>query len=125
MTIHSAKKDWSFRSCSYPGSRRDIPGIQSITNPEELEEERRLAYVAITRAREKLFCLHVKERLLYGHTQYNQPSRFISEMPDEVVDRETPPDVVEKQTSSRPPHASEKKCHLKANFSAKQRLPAA
>lgn len=105
MTIHSAK-GLEFPVVFIPGFEEGIfPGIQSITNPEELEEERRLAYVAITRAREKLFCLHVKERLLYGHTQYNQPSRFISEMPDEVVDRETPPDVVEnaneQPTSSR------------------------
>ena len=55
---------------------------------EELEEERRLAYVAVTRAKDKLFCLHAKERLLYGKTNSAQSSRFIGEMPDKYIEVE-------------------------------------
>jgi DNA helicase-2/ATP-dependent DNA helicase PcrA len=59
-----------------------FPGNQSIREPAELEEERRLAYVAITRAKEKLFVTHANERLLYGTTQYHRLSRFFdTELP--------------------------------------------
>jgi len=96
MTIHSAK-GLEFPVVFIPGFEEGIfPGAQSAANPEELEEERRLAYVAITRAKERLFCLHARERLLYGHTQYNQPSRFLSEIPEEVIDREIPPSIAER-----------------------------
>lgn len=96
MTIHSAK-GLEFPVVFISGFEEGIfPSMQSVLYPEELEEERRLAYVALTRAREKLFCLHVKERLLYGRTQYNQPSRFLAEIPEEVIDRETPPKAEEK-----------------------------
>ena len=57
---------------------------------EELEEERRLAYVAITRAKEKLYITHTSERLLYGRTQYNPISQFVKEIPDEVLDKIEP-----------------------------------
>ncbi|MFA6948348.1 MAG: ATP-dependent DNA helicase PcrA, partial [Eubacteriales bacterium] len=60
--------------------------------------ERRLAYVAITRAKQKLFCTHVRERLLYGRTQYNAVSRFISEIPEENVDC----DAVPKKNGDKP-----------------------
>jgi DNA helicase-2/ATP-dependent DNA helicase PcrA len=96
MTIHSAK-GLEFPVVFVPGFEEGIfPGMQSVMYPDELEEERRLAYVAMTRARERLFCLHVKERLIYGRTQYNQPSRFLAEIPDEVVEREVTPKAAEK-----------------------------
>ncbi len=85
MTIHSAK-GLEFPVIFLPGMEDGIfPSLQSAIIPEELEEERRLAYVAITRAREKLFCTCAKERLLYGKTQYNPQSKFLSEIPDDFV----------------------------------------
>ena len=79
MTIHSAK-GLEFPVVFLAGAEEGtFPGMQSIMNPEELSEERRLAYVAITRAKEKLFITHVRERLLYGMTQYRRASRFVAE----------------------------------------------
>jgi DNA helicase-2/ATP-dependent DNA helicase PcrA len=86
MTIHNAK-GLEFPVVFIPGFEENIfPGMQSAVYPEEIEEERRLAYVAITRAKERLYCLHARERVLYGRTQYNQPSRFVKEIPDEYLD---------------------------------------
>ena len=62
-----------------------FPHASSMVDPAEMEEERRLAYVAITRARERLYLTHALRRSLYGREQYNPPSRFLEEMPDEFV----------------------------------------
>ncbi len=88
MTIHSAK-GLEFPMVFLPGMEDGIfPGMQSMMGGEsELEEERRLAYVAITRAKKALFISHAASRLLYGRTQYNPPSRFLSEIPEELVTR--------------------------------------
>ena len=84
MTMHSAK-GLEFPVVLVPGMEDGVfPGLQSITNPSELEEERRLAYVTITRAREELFLFRAKERMTYGHTQYNPESQFVKEIPDEL-----------------------------------------
>jgi DNA helicase-2/ATP-dependent DNA helicase PcrA len=86
MTLHSAK------GLEYPvvflvGAEEGIfPHIRALTEPEELEEERRLAYVGITRAREKLYLSHAWSRTLFGSTQYNPPSRFLDEIPSELVE---------------------------------------
>ncbi len=86
MTIHSAK-GLEFPVVFIPGFEDGIfPGMQSAMEPEELEEERRLAYVAITRAKERLYCVHVRERMIFGKTQFNPRSRFIDEIPEELVD---------------------------------------
>ena len=86
MTIHSAK-GLEFPVVFLPGFEDGIfPGMQSILDPSELEEERRLAYVAITRAKELLYITHAKSRLLFGRTQYNPRSRFIDEIPTELID---------------------------------------
>ncbi len=86
MTIHSAK-GLEFPVVFLPGFEDGIfPSIQSAIDPEELEEERRLAYVGITRAKERLYCVHVRERLIFGKTQFNPRSRFIDEIPSELVD---------------------------------------
>jgi DNA helicase-2/ATP-dependent DNA helicase PcrA len=89
MTIHSAK-GLEFPVVFLPGFENGIfPGIQSLTDTSELEEERRLAYVAITRAKEKLFCTHAKERMLFGRTQYNSVSKFVTEIPECLIDNQT------------------------------------
>lgn len=90
MTIHSAK-GLEFPVVFLPGMEEGVfPSSQSSLYPEELEEERRLAYVAITRAKERLYATHVRERLLYGKTQFNPRSRFIDEIPEEYLLQEQP-----------------------------------
>lgn len=79
MTIHSAK-GLEFPTVFLAGAEEGIfPGSASISNPEEMSEERRLAYVAITRAKDKLYVTSATERLLYGSTQHHRPSRFIAD----------------------------------------------
>ena len=85
MTLHSAK-GLEFPVVFLIGCEDGVfPHIRSLTDPEELEEERRLAYVGITRARERLFVSHAWSRMLWGATQYNPPSRFLDEIPSELV----------------------------------------
>ena len=94
MTIHSAK-GLEFPIVFLPGMEDGLfPGMQTITAGEsEMEEERRLAYVAITRAKRELYVLHTRNRLLYGQTMYNPVSRFVSEIPSALV--ESPEDSSE------------------------------
>lgn len=89
MTIHSAK-GLEFPIVIIPGFEDGIfPGIQNIVGTnDDMEEERRLAYVALTRAKEQIYILHTKSRLLYGQTQYNPISRFVTEIPEEYIQRE-------------------------------------
>ena len=69
-----------------PGLEEGVfPGNMARDDQDELEEERRLAYVAITRAKEQLFLCCVKERMLFGSTKYNPMSRFIKEIPQELI----------------------------------------
>ena len=86
MTIHSAK-GLEFPIVFLPGMEDGIfPGIQTITgNDEDMEEERRLAYVALTRAKKQIYIMHAKTRLMYGQTQYNPISRFVTEIPDKYI----------------------------------------
>ncbi len=93
MTIHSAK-GLEFPIVFLPGMEDGLfPGSQTImsASAEEMEEERRLAYVAITRAKEKLYIIHTKNRMLYGRTSYNPISRFVSEIPSSLIYRDAPP----------------------------------
>jgi DNA helicase-2/ATP-dependent DNA helicase PcrA len=86
MTLHSAK-GLEFPVVFLVGAEEGVfPHIRALTEPEELEEERRLAYVGITRAREKLYLSHAWSRTLFGSTQYNPPSRFLDEIPAELVE---------------------------------------
>ena len=87
MTIHSAK-GLEFPIVIIPGFEDGIfPGMQTLnSSDDDMEEERRLAYVAITRAKEKLYIFHTKNRLLYGQTQYNPISRFVSEIPEKFTE---------------------------------------
>lgn len=88
MTIHSAK-GLEFPIVIIPGFEDGIfPGMQTIVGgPDDMEEERRLAYVALTRAKEKIIIIHTKHRLLYGQTQANPVSRFVTEIPERYVDQ--------------------------------------
>ena len=63
-----------------------FPGYKSISEPKELEEERRLCYVGITRAKENLFLTSSKQRTIFGSTSCNQVSRFLKEIPSELLD---------------------------------------
>ena len=89
MTVHSAK-GLEFPVVFLTGMEEGIfPGSQSINEPEEMGEERRLAYVAITRAKERLFLTAAKSRLLYGRTQANPLSRFVkNEIPPMLMTEE-------------------------------------
>ena len=92
MTIHSAK-GLEFPIVFLPGMEDGLfPGMQTIMGGDaEMEEERRLAYVAITRAKRELYILHANSRMLYGRTQYNPPSRFLKEIPEELIENLNPP----------------------------------
>lgn len=98
MTVHSAK-GLEFPVVFLPGMEEEIfPGGRSVVNTEELEEERRLAYVAITRAKDRLFMIHARERLFFGKTMYNPPSRFIEEIAAEYKNEETPREKAKPKT---------------------------
>ena len=88
MTLHSAK-GLEFPVVFIVGVEEGVfPHSRALNDPVELEEERRLAYVGITRAEEQLVLTHSWSRTLWGNTQYNPPSRFLSEIPDELVHKE-------------------------------------
>jgi len=85
MTIHSAK-GLEFPVVFLPGMEENIiPSSMSMNTDEEIEEERRLMYVAITRAREKLVVTNVSERLMFGRTAINRTSRFFKEIPLNLI----------------------------------------
>jgi DNA helicase-2/ATP-dependent DNA helicase PcrA len=67
-----------------------FPHEQSVSERDGLEEERRLAYVAITRARHRLYLSHAQTRMLHGQTRYNIPSRFLEEIPQQLLKWLTP-----------------------------------
>jgi DNA helicase II / ATP-dependent DNA helicase PcrA len=90
MTVHSAKGlefDVVFMSGLEEGL---FPHEQSVSERDGLEEERRLAYVAITRARHRLYLSHAQTRMLHGQTRYNIPSRFLEEIPQQLLKWLTP-----------------------------------
>jgi DNA helicase-2/ATP-dependent DNA helicase PcrA len=68
-----------------------VPIAQSLSRPEAVEEERRLMYVAITRARRRLYLTHAQTRMLHGQTRYNIVSRFVDEVPRELTEWLSPP----------------------------------
>ncbi len=85
MTLHAAK-GLEFPVVFIPGLEEGIfPGTQAMYHPEEVEEERRLAYVGITRARQELHLYCAGQRMLFGRTQRNRPSRFVGEVPPELL----------------------------------------
>lgn len=88
MTMHAAK-GLEFPVVFIVGMEDGVfPHSRTLMEPAELEEERRLAYVGITRARERLCVTHAWTRSLFGQSQYNPPSRFLDEVPKELFDRQ-------------------------------------
>ena len=86
MTLHSAK-GLEFPVVFLVGMEEGIfPGFRSIGEPAEIEEERRLCYVGVTRAKENLFLTCSKMRTMFGSTSCNLPSRFLEEIPEELLD---------------------------------------
>ena len=95
MTLHTAK-GLEFDGVFMIGLEDGVfPHLRSLGEPAELEEERRLCYVGITRARRRLHLSHAWSRMLFGSTQYNPPSRFLKEVPAHLTD------VIEGSRSSR------------------------
>jgi DNA helicase-2/ATP-dependent DNA helicase PcrA len=101
MTVHSAK-GLEFNTVILPGFEEGVfPGTQTMSGTNaDMEEERRLAYVAVTRAKKKLIICHANTRLLYGKTSSNQLSRFALEIPKELVVIEQPMKTVYNHNAS-------------------------
>jgi len=107
MTMHSSK-GLEFKSVFIAGFEEGIfPGYRAVTSGErkDLEEERRLCYVGITRAKENLFLTCAAQRLTHGQIIYNSPSRFLKELPAETFKENT---YIEKYTSKEPKEPREK-----------------
>ena len=110
MTVHSAKGlefDVVFMSGLEEGL---FPHEQSVTERDGLEEERRLAYVAITRARNRLYLSHAQTRMLHGQTRYNIPSRFLEEIPQQLMKWLTPRFSKQRKALGRPAAGPRKPC---------------
>lgn len=87
MTMHAAK-GLEFPHVFLVGLEEGLfPGSRSLGDPEEMEEERRLCYVAITRAKRSLTICYARQRMLYGRTTTNIASRFVDEIPLECVEK--------------------------------------
>jgi DNA helicase-2/ATP-dependent DNA helicase PcrA len=85
MTVHAAK-GLEFHAVFITGLEESLfPHEQSAHEENGLEEERRLMYVAITRARRRLYLSHAQSRMLHGQIRYSLPSRFLDELPDQVL----------------------------------------
>jgi DNA helicase-2/ATP-dependent DNA helicase PcrA len=90
MTMHSAK-GLEFPTVFIVGAEEGIfPGVRTIGEPEEMEEERRLCYVAMTRAKKKLFFTGAKQRMIFGKTTAGKTSRFVDEVSDDNIERPAP-----------------------------------
>jgi DNA helicase-2/ATP-dependent DNA helicase PcrA len=99
MTLHNAK-GLEFPTVFILGMEEGVfPHIRSLTEPDELEEERRLCYVGITRAMERLYLLNAWSRTLWGSLQYNPESRFLKELPEQLTESKE----YEKRAAKQPP----------------------
>jgi len=99
MTLHNAK-GLEFPTVFILGMEEGVfPHIRSLTEPEEIEEERRLCYVGITRAMERLYLLNAWSRTLWGSLQYNTESRFLKELPEQLTESKE----YEKRAAKQPP----------------------
>ena len=116
MTVHAAK-GLEFDTVFVTDLNEGIfPNARSIEDSSHgMEEERRLAYVAITRAKVRLFMIHTRERLLYGRTQYNPPSRFIKE----IDERYKEDSRAQKQAYEQPTYQAKRKPQISAELFSK------
>ena len=115
MTMHSAK-GLEFDTVFMVGAEDNIfPSYRSMSDPAEMEEERRLAYVAITRAKRMLYITHTSYRMLYGQTMRNKLSTFVREIPENLIEK----------TGERVHKASEWKKPVKPNYLAQEAAMAA
>lgn len=90
MTLHTAK-GLEFPTVFLTGMEENVfPHSRSLGEPSEIEEERRLAYVGLTRARKNLFLSRATTRFAFGSPTYNSPSRFLSEIPEEIIQWKAP-----------------------------------
>ena len=102
MTMHSAM-GLEFPAVFMPGMEEGIfPGMQSIINPGEIEEERRLAYVGITRAKQKLYLISADRRMVFGNSHANRVSRFVEEIPEELMEDIYPETTKRTSIQSKP-----------------------
>jgi DNA helicase-2/ATP-dependent DNA helicase PcrA len=88
MTLHNAK-GLEFPAVFVAGMEEGVFPHQRSLDEQNVEEERRLAYVGITRAMDRLYLVHARARTLWGSSQYNLPSRFLDEIPRDLVERQT------------------------------------
>ena len=101
MTIH-AVKGLEFKYVFVIGMEENIfPHVNCIEGPDGLEEERRLCYVAITRAKKKLYLINALKRTLFGRTSVNMPSRFINEIDKDLIDLPEKKNIVQKIDKSK------------------------
>ncbi|MFM2430814.1 MAG: hypothetical protein RLZZ511_2027 [Cyanobacteriota bacterium] len=105
MTLH-ASKGLEFPVVFLVGLEQGLfPSFRSMDDPAAIEEERRLCYVGITRAQERLFISHANERRLYGNREIAQPSIFLDEMPEELIEGNTIRSKVKRWSTSTPKSA--------------------
>lgn len=103
MTLHSAK-GLEFPFVFLYGMEEGIfPHSRSFQDPSQMEEERRLCYVGITRAKERVYLLHSRTRMMYGGLQMNDASRFLNDVPEHLVDVRVSPGAVERDSRMRVP----------------------
>lgn len=126
MTLHSAK-GLEFPEVFLVGLEEGVfPSYRSLTEENELEEERRLCYVGITRARERLYLTNTFCRTLFGNTTYNRPSRFLSEIPDGLIEgavRKKASAAAPVKTASTPTDAVKREVKPGAGFGYSLELP--
>lgn len=107
MTLHAAK-GLEFPNVFLPGLEEGIfPGIQSISDESEIEEERRLAYVGITRCKKNLYILNSDSRMLFGSTSHNKASRFLNEIPETLIVKSKSRDWKELKKGERIPKSAQ------------------
>lgn len=101
MTVHAAK-GLEFTNVFVAGMEENIfPSSRSLDTEEDVEEERRLCYVAITRARKRLYICCARQRMLFGTTQFNKPSRFVGELPMEFCTEKSERPQMPERSSER------------------------
>ncbi|MBS1317837.1 MAG: UvrD-helicase domain-containing protein, partial [Lachnospiraceae bacterium] len=121
MTLHSAK-GLEFPQVYLTGMEDGLfPSYMSVDSedPDALEEERRLCYVGITRAMQKLTLTSAKRRMTHGETHYNRPSRFLNELPEELLKKEKRDEIKEKENQEPKPRVQTSFMQAKSIFQTK------